>query len=184
MKPKLLLCFALVLSGGLFGCATKYRLHSSNWHPPPYDWPVFYDCEKGPTQLHISREPQTMDFYMNEIPEWNYDLRVPPAKINSAKINELGKVDGLRVIEAQLVLTDMYYSDVVMILQEVESGRFLPVYVQDYNRDIRWPTANVITNEEDKIIVNAGMDYAGTGHFHNHYKIIISTNQYPVVIGP
>ena len=150
MKPKLLLCLALVLSGGLFGCATKYRLHSSNWHPPPYDWPVFYDC----------------------------------AKINSAKTNELGKVDGLLVIEAQLVLTDMYYSDVVMILQEVESGRFLPVYVQDYNRDIQWPTANVITNEEDKIIVNAGMDYAGTGHFHNHYKIIISTNQYPVVIGP
>jgi len=111
-------------------------------------------------------------------------LRVPAAKINSAELKDLGEMDGMRVVEVRLALTDTYYTDALMILEEVESGRFLPVYVQDYNRDVRWPTASVITNEEDKIIVNAGMDYAGTGHFHNHYKIIISTNQYPVVIGP
>ena len=175
MKPKLILCLALVLSGGLVGCSTINQRQN---------WPVFYDCEKGPTQLSISREPQMIDFYANEIPKWNDDLRVPPAKINSAKINELGEVDGLRVIEVELTLTDMYYSDAVMILQEIDSGRFLPVYVQDYNRDIRWPVANVTTNEEDKIIVYAGMDYAGTGHFHNHYKIAISPNHNPIVTGP
>jgi hypothetical protein len=145
---------------------------------------VFYDCEKGPTHLAISREPQIIYLYTNGIPDWNYDLRVPAAKINSAELKDLGEMDGMRVVEVRLALTDTYYTDALMILEEVESGRFLPVYVQDYNRDVRWPTANVITNEEDKIIVNAGMDYAGTGHFHNHYKFIISTNQYPVVIGP
>ena len=36
-NPKLILCLALVLSGGMFGCATKYRLHSSNWNPTPFD---------------------------------------------------------------------------------------------------------------------------------------------------
>ena len=186
MKPKLILCLALVLSGGLSGCATKYRLHPANWQPPlpPHDWPVFYDCEKGPIHLSISREPQTLNFYTNGIPDWNYDLRVPPAKINSAKINELGDVDGLRVIEVRLALTDMYYSDTVMTLQEVESGRFLPVYVQDYNRDVRWPSSNVITNENRKIIVNVGMDYEGTGHFHNHYKITISPKHDPIVTEP
>jgi len=175
MKPKLLLCLAPVLWGGLFGCSIINRCNN---------WPVFYDCEKGPTHLAISREPQIIYLYTNGIPDWNYDLRVPAAKINSAELKDLGEMDGMRVVEVRLALTDTYYTDALMILEEVESGRFLPVYVQDYNRDVRWPTANVITNEEDKIIVNAGMDYAGTGHFHNHYKFIISTNQYPVVIGP
>jgi hypothetical protein len=174
MKPKLILCLALVLSGGLLGCSTINQRQN---------WPVFYDCEKEPTQLSISREPQMIDFYTNEIPKWNDDLRVPPAKINSAKINELGEVDGLRVIEVELTLTDMYYSDAVMILQEIESGRFLPVYVQDYNRDVRWPTANSIIKEKKKFIVKAGMDYAGTGHFHFHCVITISPNHDPIASG-
>jgi len=44
MKPKLILCLALVLSGGLFGCAPQYRLHPANWQPPllantdEYNW--------------------------------------------------------------------------------------------------------------------------------------------------
>ena len=172
-KPKLLLCPALVLSGGLFGCSTTNQRH---------DWPVFYDCDKGPTQLSISRAAQTMDFYTNGIPVWNDDLLVPAAKINSAVIENLGEVDGLRVIEVRLAVTDMYYTDVVMILEEVESGRFLPAYVQDYNRDARWPTANTITKEKKKLTVNAGMDYAGTGHLHNHYRIVITPNRNPVVI--
>jgi hypothetical protein len=34
MKPKLVLWLALVLGGGLFGCATQNRLHPANWQPP------------------------------------------------------------------------------------------------------------------------------------------------------
>jgi hypothetical protein len=34
MKPKPLLCLALVLSGGLLGCSTSHRLHDVNWCPP------------------------------------------------------------------------------------------------------------------------------------------------------
>src|ERR1035437_3139744 len=62
MKPKLLLGLALVLSGGLFGCSmTK----------PQAKWPVFYDSEKGPVRISISREPQPFGFYTNDIPDWN-----------------------------------------------------------------------------------------------------------------
>jgi hypothetical protein len=172
MKPKIILCLAVVLSGGLFGCSTTNQRHN---------WPVFYDSEKGPTQLSISRAAQTVDFYTNGIPVWNYDLLFPAAKINSAAIQDLGDVDGRRVIEVQLALADMYYTDVVMVLEEVESGRFLPVYVQDYNRDVRWPTANIIIREKKQLTINAGMEYAGTGHFHHHYKITIAPNRNPVV---
>ncbi len=124
-----------------------------------------------------------MAFYTNGIPDWNYDLRVPAAKITSAQINVLGEIDGLRIIEVQLALTDLYYTDVLIILEEVETGRFLPVYVQDYNHDVRWPSANVLAKEETEFTVNAGMDYAGTGHFHTYYKIIISPNHNPLVKG-
>ena len=174
MKIKIIFYLALVLSGGLFGCSTTSQC---------CNWPVFYDCEKGPTHLLISRTPQAMDFYTNGIPDWNYDLRVPAAKISSAQINVLGEIDGLRVIEVRLSLADIYYADALMILEEVETGRFLPAYVQDYNHDVRWPTANVVVKERTKLIVNTGMEYAGTGHFHNYYKIIISPNHNPIVRG-
>jgi hypothetical protein len=170
MKPKVILCLALVLSGGLLGCAT------ANQRPA---WPVFHN---GETQLAIPRKPQTIATYMNGIPDWNHDLLVPAAKITSAGVQTLGLVDGLQVVEVRLVLADLYYTDAVLILQEVASGLFLPVYVQDYNRQIRSPSTNVTSREGRKLIVNAGMDYAGTGHFHNDYKITISPNQDPVVI--
>lgn len=147
------------------------------------DWPLFYDCEKGPTHLSISREPQTMDFYTNGIPDWNYDLRVPKAKINSAVVKELGDVNGLRVIEARLSLTDIYYSDALMILQEVKQDQFLPVYVQGYNHNVRAPSENKIFKKKTKITIRTGMDYSGTGHLHNRYKIIISPNHDPAVVG-
>jgi hypothetical protein len=175
MKPKLIFCLALILSAGLFGCSMP-KQNSANW-------PVFYDCEKGPTHLSISCEPKTLDSYTNGIPDWNYDLRVPAAKIKSAEIKNLGDVDGLRVVEVRLVLTDMYYTDAVMVLEEVGSGRFLPVYVQDYNRYVRLPSENVIAKEKRKFIVEAGMDYEGIGHFHKHYKITISPNHDPSVSG-
>lgn len=173
MSPKLFFCLGLVLSGGLLGCSTTNQ---------PYNWPVFYDSEKGPEQISISREPQAVDFYTNGIPAWNHDLIVPAAKINSSAIKELGNVDELRVIEVRLALTDMYYTDVVMILKEVESGRFLPVYVQDYNRHVRWPTTNRITTGRKQLTVDAGMDYAGTGHFRSRYKIVITADRNPVVV--
>ena len=109
-------------------------------------------------------------------------LRVPAAKINSTEVKGLGAVDGFRVIEVRLSLTDTYYSDALMILQEVKSNQFLPVYVQDYNRDTRTPSENKNSNKETKLIIESGMDYSGTGRFHNRYKIIISPDFDPVVI--
>ena len=174
MKSKLILCLALVLSGGLFGCSTTNQ---------QLGWPVFYDSEKGPEHLSISHESKSLDSYTNEIPEWNADLRVPPAKINSAAIRELGEAGGLRVVEAHLFLADTYYSDAVIILQEGQPNLFLPVYVQNYNQETRMPSANKVTKQKARIMIEAGMDYSGTGHFHNHYQIVISPNQKPVVTG-
>jgi hypothetical protein len=110
-------------------------------------------------------------------------LRVPLAKINSAEVKELGEVGGLRVIEIRLSLTDIYYSDVLMILQEVKPNLFLPVYVQDYNRTARAPSKNKTSKRKTKMIIETGMDYSGTGNFHNHYKITISPNRDPQVAG-
>jgi hypothetical protein len=170
MKPKLLFGLAFVLGVGLLGCATANQRHS---------WPVFYD---GATQLSIPRQPQTMASYTNGIPDWNYELLIPAATITSARVQNLGAVDGWQVVEVRLVLTDLYYTDALLIFEEVASGLFLPVYVQDYNRQISSPSANVVSREGRKLIVNAGMDYSGTGHFHNGYKITISPHQDPTVI--
>jgi len=62
------------------------------------------------------------------------------------------------------------------------SGLFLPVYLQDYNRESSKPSANAVSRKGRKLIVNTGMDYSGTGHFHEHYKITISPKQDPLVI--
>ncbi|HVU27319.1 MAG TPA: hypothetical protein VHG71_06235 [Verrucomicrobiae bacterium] len=172
MQSKFILCLALILSGGLTGRST------TNQHA---NWPVFHDSEKGATHLSISREPKTLAFYTNEIPDWNEDLRVPTAKINSAEEKELGQIDGLRILQVHLVLDYDYYTDAVMILEEVEPQQFLPVYVQDYNRSIRSPSANIISQDTGKFIVETGMDYEGTGHFHNRYKITISPKHDPIM---
>ena len=163
-----------VLTGGLAGCSAM--------SPHPV-WPVAYDCEKGPTQLSISRQPETLDCYTHGIPDWNYALRVPAAKISSAGVEELGELDGLRVLEVRIVLTDRYYTGGVMILEEVDPGRFLPVYVQDYNRNVRSPAATTVVREPHQLIAHAGMDYDGTGHFHSGYRIVIALNRDPVVVG-
>jgi len=147
------------------------------------DWPVFYSAEKGPAHLLISREAQTLAVYTNSIPLWNYELLTPRAKINFVEINELGKNGGLRVLEARFSLKDIYYSNMLMIMEEVKQGQFLPIYVQIYNRNVRVPSASVITKDQKKLIVNTGMDYEGTGHFHDHYKITISPNHDPLIVG-
>jgi hypothetical protein len=169
----ILSCLALVLTGAL-GCVTASRNAK---------WPVFYDCEKGPEHLSIAREPKCLAFFTNEIPEWNYALRVPSAKIIAAKTKELGELKGLRVVEVQLSLNDAYYSDVLMILQEIKNDQFLPVYVQDYNQGTREPSKSSPLKTNLKLIIEAGMDYSGTGHFHNHYKITLAANHDPHVTG-
>lgn len=171
-KIKFLLWLGLVLSGGLFGCATTGQADK---------WPVFYDSEKGATKLVIPRQPEALDFYTNGIPAWNRDLMVPRAKINSAVIQGLGDLEGLRVVEARLTVAETYYTDVLMILEEIEPDRFLPVYVQNYNRQVRWPTANRITKKRKGFTVDAGMEHSGTGHFHRNYTITIWANREPVV---
>ena len=93
----------------------------------------------------------------------------------------LGEVEGSRVLEVRFALTDTYYTDTQMILEEVELGKFLPVYVQVFNHDIRWPSPDTVMAEKRKMIIDAGMDYAGTGHFHTHYKMIVSPDAKPVV---
>lgn len=147
------------------------------------DWPVFYSAEKGPAHLLISREAQTLAAYTNSIPLWNYELRTPRAKINFVEINELGKNGGLRVVEARFSLNDIYYTNMLIMMEEVKQGQFLPIYVQVYNRNIRVPSASVITNDQKKLVVNAGMDYEGTGHFRDHYKITIAPNHDPLIVG-
>jgi hypothetical protein len=168
----LLLCAVLILSAALFGCSTIERRNS---------WPVFYDSEKGATWIFVSREGRTMDSYTNGIPVWNRDLVFPTTTISSSTIKDLGEVDGLRVFEVRLGLAATYYTDALMILKEVAPGRFLPVYVQDYNRDVRWPTPNSITKNKRRLTVNAGMDYAGTGGFKNRYEIMIRQDRDPAV---
>lgn len=172
---KLFLAFsAFVLAGVLSGCSTIHPRHT---------WPVFYDAEKGPEHLAIAREPLPMAGYTNGFPDWNWDLRALGTKITSAQVTELAALDGRRVMEVRLALRDMYYSDELMILQEVKPERFLPVYVQVYNQHMRVPSANKISNGKKKIIIETGMDYSGTGHFHNHYQIVLAPDHKPVVTG-
>jgi hypothetical protein len=145
------------------------------------NWTVFYDSEKGAEHLSIPRKASPLAAYTNDFPAWNVDLLEPKAKIKSATLRELGKVGGLRAVEARLSLRDTYYTDMLMILEEVQQGQFLPVYVQIYNRWLRAPSETVVVEDKKSLIVKAGMDYEGTGHFHDHYKITISPTHGAVV---
>lgn len=149
-------------------------------------WRVFCDDESVAGDCSIARTPQLLEFYKsripkNQMPGWEYEFM--GTGIESVTTRELGAVDGLRVMEARFVLKDLYYTDMQMILQETGPGRFLPVYIQTYNRETRVPSADLVTAEKTKMVVNAGMDYAGTGHFHNRYRITIAAKRDPVVIG-
>jgi hypothetical protein len=150
-----------------------------------YDWPVFYNAEKGPQHLLISHEPYAISTYTNEFPSWNYDLRNPPfrSRINTAKIKELEKIDGLRVLEVRLSLMDSYYTDMLVILEEVKQEKFLPVYVQIYNQTIRAPYESVCNEDKQNLIIKTGMRYTGTADYRDHYKITISQNHDPVIVG-
>lgn len=146
------------------------------------DWPVIYDAEKGSIRLAISREPHEIDDYTKRIPAWNEELNDPETKIVSAEVTELAKMRGLRVLKVQLALTDAYYTDVLMLLAEIIPGRFLPVYVQDYERTIRFPSATtIVTKTDTRVVITTGIDYVGSGALHERYKITLAPNQIPVV---
>jgi len=172
MKPKLIPGLALVLSCGWFGCSTM---------KPHAKWPVFYDAKKGPERISISREPQPLGFYTNDIPSWNHDLRIPAAKITAVEAMELGRIGGHQILQVHLSLMDVYYTDTVMILEEMSPQGFLPVYVQDYNRSTRSPSANLVSKNAGKLIILTGMNYAGSGHFYDRYTIIVSPDCDPTV---
>lgn len=173
MKSNILVSLLLLLLAGPLGCANAERYAK---------WGVFYDAEKGPEKISIPYEPQPLNFYTNRIPTWNYDFREPaPVKINSFEIKTLGEVGGLRVIEMRLSVSDDYYTDGLMLLQEVAPDKFLPVYVQDYAREIRWPTASTASQSGERLVVSTGMDYAGSGSHRNQYKITFSPNHRPAI---
>lgn len=168
----------LVLVGGaLVGCATTHQ---------GAQWPVFCDDESTVGRVSIARNPQPLEFYTsqvptNQMPRWKYEFM--DTGIESVATREFGSMDGLRIVEEKFTLRDRYYTGMQMILQETEPGRFLPVYIQTYNRETRVPSADLVTAEKTKMVVNAGMDYAGTGHFHNRYRITIAAKRDPIVIG-
>lgn len=170
MLPRLALVGGLQL---LFAFFAITSIHAKQ------EWSVFYDSEKGADHLSVSREPQPLDFYTNAIPSWNSDLRLASAKIISANVKEEGIIAGLRVVEIRLSLRDMYYSDALMILEEMKSGHFLPVYIQDYDKKTRWPTETRAVMRGKKLVIVTGMDYAGTGHYRKRYKLVFSPSQVP-----
>lgn len=168
----------LVLGGALVGCATTHQ---------GAQWQVFCDDERTVGRVSIARNPQPLEFYTshvpaNQMPGWKYEFM--DTGIESVATREFGSMDGLRIVEEKFTLKDLYYTDMQMILQETEPGRFLPVYVQTYNQGIRTPSADIVSIKKAKFVVEAGMDYAGTGHFHNHYRIMMTRDHPPVVVGP
>lgn len=145
-------------------------------------WPVAYDAEKGPDQISVSQESRPLDDYTKNIPLWNADINDPATKITSSEVKEIAQIKGLRILEVRLALADAYYTDALMILEEVIPERFLPVYVQDYERTTRRPSDTVIVKKTDQVVViAAGMDYAGSGALHERYEITLAANQNPVV---
>ncbi len=152
------------------------------------NWPVLYDRkdfhqDQQPVRLFVPREPQTLDYYTTQIPAWDELFRQEKATINWAQTHELGRVNGQRVIEAKLSLSGSGYdyADVLMILEETEPGRFLPVFAAKYEYWDFVPAANVIANNKSGMVVSAGLDYLESSNFKTLYRITISPGHDPVV---
>ena len=70
----------------------------------------------------------------------------------------------------------------LMILEEISPGKFLPVYAQVYNRPLRAPDDSIATRNNNKdLIIKAGMKYSGSAGFRDEYRIIISPDHAPVI---
>lgn len=147
------------------------------------DWRVFYNSGKSSLDFFsIPNAPRPLEFYADNIPDWNEDLLIPRAKINSAETVELGRVGRKRVVEIRQSLEDVYYSDARTILEETMPNQFLPVYVQVYNKVVSWPSDEIIRTSKLALIVDSGLEYSGTGRFHRHFEITFSRGRKPVVI--
>ena len=172
MNSKALAFVVFVMAGSWFGCQSAERHRN---------WPVFYDDDGDSAHLLIPYAPRPADYYTNQIPNGIVPGTSQMRKSGPVKMITLGEVGGWQVVVVRFALTDIYYTDTQMILQEVEPGKFLPVYVQIFNHYIRWPSPDTVITENRKIIIDAGMDYEGTGHFHTHYKMIVSPDARPLV---
>jgi len=120
MKPKLILCLALVLSGGLFGCATANKNQLSGlpirYYNPQYDFTFYL--------------PKSWKGYSVVMDEWDAPLTKSPSDSTDKAI---GTERGPRIVlRHPLWRTNDLYQDISIMVfthkqwKEEEDGLFFP----------------------------------------------------------
>ncbi|MCB1093113.1 MAG: hypothetical protein KDL87_16360 [Verrucomicrobiae bacterium] len=98
-------------------------------------WTVHWEAAKGETECSIVYEPRTLDELRSKLPaghpEANADIKkgAAPAK---ASTKTIGTFHGNRVLAIELEVPTSYYSRYFMIVAEVETEKFMPVYIHQY----------------------------------------------------
>ena len=137
-------------------------------------WKFHCEAEKGDLTVSIPKQPLPLESYLSRLPIYTPDPPEKNAVIQSSTVRQLGMVSGHRILEAQIRIEKDYYTDFYVLLIETDSGRYLPIYAQQYNRGTRQPELTSFSVDDPRCSMQVIMRYSGTGAFYNTDDITVT----------
>jgi hypothetical protein len=125
-------------------------------------WTFHCEAEKGAVTASVPRQPTPLDSHILELPRYSPDPLDRDAVIQHTTVRVVGSYRTHRIVEAYLEYKESYYTDLYILLCEVQPGRYLPIYVQQYARGVRKPELTAFSATEDRCSITVVVRYSGT----------------------
>lgn len=138
------------------------------------EWSIRWEAAKGETVCSISFEPRSLESILSALPaghsEANADIKdgLRPAKSTTEL---LGTFNGRKVIAAELEVPQTYYSRYFLIIAEVEVGKFMPIYIQQFASGVHGHGKPTFKSSESDFSVTISSKTIGTDPSEQEFRI-------------
>ena len=137
-------------------------------------WTFHCEAEKGDQSATIARLAQPLEAYTQKLPTFSSDPLDSDARLLKATERIVATFKHHRIYEVKLEVKEAYYTDLFILICETDEDRFLPIYMQQYNRGTRTPRLQSVTCTATIGTLCVAVDYSGTGPTTTNDTIEIS----------
>ena len=146
------------------------------------EWSIRWEAAKGETVCTIPYQPRSLEAILSALPaghpEADADLKdgLKPAKSTTEL---LGTFNGRKVIAAELQVPQTYYSRYLLIVAEVENGKFMPIYIHQFAPGVHGHGKPTFEASESDFSVTITSKTIGTDPSEKGFRITCDMNTPP-----
>jgi hypothetical protein len=137
-------------------------------------WKIHYEAEKGDMTVSVPNGPAPLDSYLHQLPSYSPDPFDHEAKIANTDVRIIGSFRAHQVVEAHIQVREPYYTDLYLLLYEMQPGLYLPIYAQQYNRGVRTPELTAFSTNDRRCSITVTVQYSGTAASRTSDNITLS----------